>query len=180
MDSLAGAGQATSPSAASAKASLPPPSKRRVVKLADDADEVLAKCRKLRDELRRKQMKQSVGGTGDSESDDEWDIDFDSKKKAAAVKSDVDATAGATTAKGKTAKTQQLSLSQLKSKTSEDGKAIVEVVEMNTTEVIEGIENVAVTIAHQVLAKQGFQLNIPCELFANWLHPSITLLHILL
>ena len=40
----------------------------------------------------------------------------------------------------------------------------MEVVEMNSTEVMEGIENVAVTIAHQVLARQGFQLDIPCEL----------------
>jgi hypothetical protein len=111
------------------------------VKLADDADEVLAKCRSLRDALR---MKASLTGDNDDDvSDDEWGIDeeeADAKKEAARK---VDGS-----------KTQQIRLSDLKSGTTADGKAIVEVVEMNTTQVMEGIENVAVKIAKQVLAKQ--------------------------
>jgi len=163
-----------------AKSAKPPPvSKRRIVNLADDADEVLAQCRKLRDDLRRNQTKQANDEGDEDPSEDEWGPGDDShdgkikgkgrgggkKKKAsgaAAVKTDVDAEEG----DSKKAKTQQLSLSELKSMSNAAGgrKSIVEVVEMNSTEVMEGIENVAVTIAHQVLARQGFQLDIPCEL----------------
>ncbi len=163
MDSLATASSA-SPSAAAASAAKPP-SKRRVVKIADDADIVLAKCHKLRDELRKKQMKKQQSTTADDSSDDdEWGLDdlsdIGTKKKS--IKTDIDNTKSGDTKK---TKTQQLSLAELQSKKSSDGgKSIVEVVEMNSTEVMEGIENVAVKIAHQVLAKQGFQLDIPCEL----------------
>ncbi|KAL7535636.1 hypothetical protein ACHAXR_006627 [Thalassiosira sp. AJA248-18] len=174
MDSLATTAAAASVSAAAAKASSSSgklPSKRRLVKLADDADEVLAKCRELRDDLRRKQMDQSTGS--DEGSDDEWDLAFgddEGKKKgkmaaAAATKSDFD-----TKGDSKKAKTQQLSLSEIKSKSSAEGKTIVEVVEMNSTEVIEGIENVAVAIAHQVLSKQGFQLDIPSRAASNQIY----------
>ena len=156
------------------KSAKPPPSsKRRVVNLADDADEVLAQCRKLRDALRKKQTKQAAAADDDEDTSEDWGLDDDSysdkgkgkkkkKKKAsgAAIKTDIDAEGDP-----KKAKTQQLSLSELKSMTKNAGgrKSIVEVVEMNSTEVMEGIENVAVTIAHQVLARQGFQLDIPCE-----------------
>lgn len=162
------------PAAMPKSAKPPPPSKRRVVNLADDADEVLAQCRKLRDALRKKQTRQAAAADDDEDTSDDWGLDDDSysdkgkgkkkkqKKKAsgAAIKTDIDAEGDP-----KKAKTQQLSLSELKSMTKNAGgrKSIVEVVEMNSTEVMEGIENVAVTIAHQVLARQGFQLDIPCE-----------------
>ena len=168
MDSLAGA------SAASSEPSPPLalPSKRRIVKIADDADEVLAKCHQLRDELRKKQMKQDAPSSDDDDDDDEWGMDDDhsSKKKKSSgigsLKSD-DTTKKSSGDTKSTTKTQQLSLAELNRKkgaSNDDGKqTIVEVVEMNSTEVMEGIENVAVKIAHQVLAKQGFQLDIPCE-----------------
>ena len=170
MDSLAGA------SAASSEPSPPLalPSKRRIVKIADDADEVLAKCHQLRDELRKKQMKQDAPSSDDDndDDDDEWGIDDDyssNKKKSSGIgslKSD-DTTKKSSGDTKSTTKTQQLSLAELNRKkgaSNDDGKqTIVEVVEMNSTEVMEGIENVAVKIAHQVLAKQGFQLDIPCE-----------------
>ena len=169
MDSLAGA------SAASSEPSPPLalPSKRRIVKIADDADEVLLKCRQLRDELRKKQMKQDAPSSDDdNDDDDEWgmDDDYSSKKKKSSdigsLKSD-DTTKKSSGDTKSTTKTQQLSLAELNRKkgaSKDDGKqTIVEVVEMNSTEVMEGIENVAVKIAHQVLAKQGFQLDIPCE-----------------
>eukprot|EP01082_Thalassiosira_pseudonana_P009474 g8525.t1.2.5e17418a g8525 g8525.t1 contig3:294439-295741(-) len=98
----------------------------------------------------------STGDNDDDVSDDEWGIDeeeADAKKEAARK---VDGS-----------KTQQIRLSDLKSGTTADGKAIVEVVEMNTTQVMEGIENVAVKIAKQVLAKQGFQLEIPSRSASN-------------
>jgi len=175
MDSLASSGaMSSSPQSSSPSAVIAPVSKKRVVKLAKDADEVLAQCHKLRDELRRKHMKRQSMEAGitnsDVSSDDgEWDMSSDDdkkKKKGASLKTDVTTT----NTKSKT-KTQQLSLAELNSKRSasgdnDDGKqTIVEVVEMNSTEVMEGIENVAMKIAHQVLNKQGFQLDIPCELY---------------
>ena len=171
MDSLASSGAMSSPQSSSSAAAAPV-SKKRIVKLAKDADEVLAQCHKLRDELRRKQMKRQSMEAGitnsDVSSDDgEWDMSSDDdkkKKKGASLKTDVTTN----NTKSKT-KTQQLSLAELNSKRSasgdnDDGKqTIVEVVEMNSTEVMEGIENVAIKIAHQVLNKQGFQLDIPCK-----------------
>ena len=183
MDSLANASSSSSSSAAM----MPPPSKRKVVKIASDADEVLAQCHKLRDELRKKQMKRQsiesgeVNNKSDASSDeDEWGIessDDDTKKKKTLKKQGALKTDGASTNKNKKGdakskpKTQQLSLAELNRKRSattdaddaEGKQTIVEVVEMSSTEVMEGIENVAMKIAHQVLAKQGFQLDIPCE-----------------
>ena len=154
MDSLATA--ASSPAAAGATSSAVVP-KKRVVKRAADADKVLAKCRQLRDALRQKQSESALSG---GSSDDEWGIESDSDDGKGAEKGAAKAEAAP---KGK-AKTQQLSLAELKKKAIEtEGKAYLEVAEMNSTEVMEGIENVAMGIARQVLAKQGFQLDIPCE-----------------
>eukprot|EP00984_Skeletonema_dohrnii_P022374 scaffold11512_cov83-Skeletonema_dohrnii-CCMP3373.AAC.1 len=58
----------------------PPPPSKRVVKIADDADLVLAQCRKLRDALRKKAHDTSLtasaaaGGNSDDD-DDEWALD---------------------------------------------------------------------------------------------------------
>lgn len=139
---------------------------------------VLAKCRKLRDELRKKQALQATKNAAAAEeeedsSDLEWAMDDGEGKRKGMQKkrgemSGLAAKAaitldGAEDGQNKT-KTQQLSLSELRNMTSENNgkKTIVEVVEMNSTEVMEGIENVAVHIAQQVLSKQGFQLAIPC------------------
>jgi hypothetical protein len=193
--------------AAPTSAKPPPPSKRRIVSIANDADLVLAQCRKLRDALRRKQARREAsdddddddddgGGArrpreDDDEDDDEWDFEDETKKNGGkgrgkkegkdgktkssgvAVKTDHDAGGGGDDAKNNRAKTQQLSLTELKrlSNPGGDGKeSIVEVVEMNSTEVMEGIENVAVTIATQVLARRGFSLDIPCEFKTFFIH----------
>ena len=164
----------TSAKAASASSTNPPfaaATKRRVVTLADDADVVLAKCRKLRDELRKKQALQNANNNGDYDDNDDDDDEDDStdlewgKKKKGKMTGKAKASATVDDDDTKKAKTQQLSLSELRNMTSANNgkKTIVEVVEMNSTEVMEGIENVAVHIAHQVLAKQGFQLAIPCR-----------------
>ena len=159
------------PSAESAKKKKPPPSKR-IVKIADDADLVLAQCRKLRDALRKKAHDTSLTVDTDN-SDDEWALDdvvskaSKPKKQVVASTSKSSSSTAGSTAK---AKTQQLSLSELKTATSTGGKTIVEVVEMNSTEVMEGIENVAVKIAQQVLAKQGFQLDIPSRSASNQIY----------
>ena len=173
IDSLATTAAAVATSSISARAasasSTNPPSaaatKRRVVTLADDADAVLAKCRKLRDELRKKQALQNANdGDYDDDEDDSTDLEW-GKKEMGKMAGKAKASATVDDDDTKKAKTQQLSLSELRNMTSANNgkKTIVEVVEMNSTEVMEGIENVAVHIAQQVLAKQGFQLAIPCR-----------------
>eukprot|EP00986_Skeletonema_menzelii_P017473 scaffold19605_cov120-Skeletonema_menzelii.AAC.1 len=156
------------PSSSSKK--KPPPSKR-IVKIADDADLVLAQCRKLRDALRKKANDTSLAA--DDKSDDEWALD-DVVSKATKPKeqsvTSISKSSSTTVGSTPKAKTQQLSLSELKTATSAGGKTIVEVVEMNSTEVMEGIENVAVKIAQQVLAKQGFQLDIPSRSASNQIY----------
>lgn len=177
IDSLATTATAVATSspparAASASSTNPPfaaATKRRVVSLADDADAVLAKCRKLRDELRKKQALQNANNDGDYDDDDDDEDDSTDlewgKKEKGKMTGKAKASATVDDDDTKKAKTQQLSLSELRNMTSANNgkKTIVEVVEMNSTEVMEGIENVAVHIAHQVLAKQGFQLAIPCR-----------------
>ena len=49
-------------------------------------------------------------------------------------------------------------------------QAIVEVAEMDASQVLDGMEQVAVRIATQVLAKQGFTLNIPSRAASNQIY----------
>eukprot|EP00804_Cyclotella_cryptica_P030226 CCRYP_017100-RC/>CCRYP_017100-RC protein AED:0.03 eAED:0.03 QI:382/1/1/1/1/1/6/5614/478 len=151
-----------SPAAAARK----PPVKRRQVNLADDADQVLTKCRELRDALRRKSSSLPTGESSDDDDDEAWNLD--TKSDGEDEKDENKKTGGA--------KTKRIRLSELKrasASTAElDGKksTIVEVAEMNSTQVVEGIENVAVKIARQVLAKQGFQLEIPSRAASNQIY----------
>ena len=195
----------------------PPVSKRRIVNLAEDADEVLAQCRKLRDALRRRKsstaekearaasasqrrQEDSLGNlpsyllsSSHDDEDEEWDPERSSdynnddgggKKKAAKKKSsapvegiaDNDNNDPISTLMGYKNKTQTMTLARLKRLTNkaaaaeeeedEDGDTpskkqqrrrpiVVEVVEMNTTEVMEGIENVAISIARQIMCNNN-------------------------
>ena len=195
----------------------PPVSKRRIVNLAEDADEVLAQCRKLRDALRRhksstaekearaasasqRRQEDSLGNlpsyllsSSHDDEDEEWDPERSSdynnddgggKKKAAKKKSsapvegiaDNDNNDPISTLMGYKNKTQTMTLARLKRLTNkaaaaeeeedEDGDTtskkqqrrrpiVVEVVEMNTTEVMEGIENVAISIARQIMCNNN-------------------------
>ena len=47
---------------------------------------------------------------------------------------------------------------------------ILEVVELSATEVLEGIEGVALTIAKQVLSKQGFTMDVPSRSASNQIY----------
>jgi hypothetical protein len=85
------------------------------VEKAKDLDEVLAKCRALRTELRNK----DTASPAEPEFPD-------------SIPSD-----------------------------------IVEVAELSTTEVLDGIEGVAVRISHQILAKKGFSMDIPSRASTN-------------
>ena len=195
----------------------PPVSKRRIVNLAEDANEVLAQCRKLRDALRRRKsstaekearaasasqrrQEDSLGNlpsyllsSSHDDEDEEWDPERSSdynnddgggKKKAAKKKSsapvegiaDNDNNDPISTLMGYKNKTQTMTLARLKRLTNkaaaaeeeedEDGDTtskkqqrrrpiVVEVVEMNTTEVMEGIENVAISIARQIMCNNN-------------------------
>jgi len=174
-----------------------PTNKRRQVKLAEDADDVLAKCRMLRDSLRKKQMDSALNDRcsddndhdADEFDDDDDNLDFDNDSTYEDVGGEE---RGVSSGKAKLTsqglkKTQQIRLSDLKKSVSTGidaaaaqsasgvaggivGKSIVEVVEMNSTEVMEGIENVAVMIARQVLDKQGFQLEIPSRAASNQIY----------
>mmetsp|Transcript_29750 Transcript_29750/g.67935 ORF Transcript_29750/g.67935 Transcript_29750/m.67935 type:complete len:479 (+) Transcript_29750:63-1499(+) len=148
----------------------PPVSKRREVKLAEDSEEVLKKCRQLRDELRTRQQQQTppaTGGDGES-SDDDWGFDHDQDKKRKS--NGIPGKKIAADEPSKKAKTQQMSLAELERRSTVDKKAFLEVTEMSSTEVMEGIENVAVKIAQQVLSKQGFQLDIPSRAASNQIY----------
>ena len=94
----------------------PPPARRKQVEIATDAQDVLVKCRALRDQLRAKAADKESGGE--------------------AVLSTIP-------------------------------KNIVEVDELPTEHVLEGIEGVALGIAHQVLYKQGFSMDIPSRAASN-------------
>lgn len=147
------------------------PTKRKAVTLAADADVVLTKCRELRDSLRRKSSAEEAA----SEQDGEWNISSDDDNEEEQAN-------GAKDGKKKTAKTQRISLAELKRATAaggEDGKStIVEVAEMNSTQVMEGIENVAVKIARQVLAKQvSLVLDVFCSLIYCHLDIIYSYLH---
>jgi hypothetical protein len=83
------------------------PPKRVLVQPADDLDEVLVKCRALKEELKQKALAKA-----DAEPD-------------------------------------------------EIPSGIVEVAELTSTEVLEGIEGFALTIASTVLNRKGFSMNIP-------------------
>jgi meiotic recombination protein SPO11 len=50
------------------------------------------------------------------------------------------------------------------------GKSIIEVTEMSSTEVMEGIESIAMDIARQVLNKKGFVLEIPSRTSTNQIY----------
>lgn len=94
---------------------VPNERKRAPVQQADDLDIVLAKCRGLKEELRKK----------------------------ATVKSDVP---------------------------DDVPSGILEVAELSSSEVIEGIEGVALKITEQVLARKGFSMDIPSRAASNQIY----------
>ncbi|KAL7460587.1 hypothetical protein ACHAXS_001029 [Conticribra weissflogii] len=170
-----------------------PISKRRQVKLAEDADDVLAKCRMLRDSLRKKQMDSSLledfsdDDVDAFDNNDDLEFDNDSSNEDYGGNEPGNVSGKRKLYSHAPQKTQQIRLSELKKSVAASidsaavasvgessrgifGKSIVEVVEMNSTEVMEGIENVAVRIVRQVLDKQGFQLEIPSRAASNQIY----------
>lgn len=134
------------PAAASSTSST---AKRRVVPLADDADIVLAACRKLKKELILKAEKSKE--SSEAVQDDDVEVHEQDTNTDTIVKPD-------------NSKSTSIGLASLR------GKSIIEVSEMSTTEVVEAIESVAIQIANQVLQKKGFSLEIPSRSSTNQLY----------
>ncbi len=130
----------------------PVQSKRRVVKIADDADDVLAKCRALRQALILKSEREKQKAIDDV---DASSSDIDANDDGILPQEpQVKAENGKTTA----------SIASLR------GKSIVEVSEMSSMEVVEAIEAEAVRITKQVLQKKGFSLEVPSRSAANQIY----------
>lgn len=102
---------------------LSAPSGRKVVSIAEDASEVLAKCRELRKELKKK---------------------FEDSNRNVKMEGEV--------------------VESLRS------KSIIEVQEMSSLEVVEGIEAIAMDIAKQVLSQKGFVMEIPSRTSTNQIY----------
>jgi Type IIB DNA topoisomerase len=114
--------------------------KRAPVQLANDVNTVLAKCRALKETLRAKKAKQDDIVVPNESDDDDINI---------TVCSD----SGETKPAG-----------------SGIPDGIVEVDELSATEVLEGIEEIALHITQQVLQKKGFSMEIPSRAASNQLY----------
>lgn len=136
---------------------MPKSTAKKQYKLADDVDEVLGPVRRLRDEMRRKAKEEAeedgVGAAFNLKDDDSDDESYQEDGKLPAASS------------GTSIKKRRVG--EVKSIKSVDASDIVEVAEMSSTEVLEGIEAVAVKIMHQVLNKQGFTMEIPSRAASN-------------
>lgn len=136
---------------------MPKSTAKKQYKLADDVDEVLGPVRRLRDDMRRKAKEEAeedgVVAAFNLKDDDSDDESYQEDGKLPAASS------------GTSIKKRRVG--EVKSIKSVDASDIVEVAEMSSTEVLEGIEAVAVKIMHQVLNKQGFTMEIPSRAASN-------------
>eukprot|EP01083_Nonionella_stella_P149016 472653_1 len=129
--------------------------KRKLVTLADDADKVLKKCRQLREELKKEAKEKEKSN----------------KMKASATNSSSSTSTCTSIVTSSEATYQPRErASNNQSITSLRGKSIVEVHNLSSTEVIENIESIAMTIVQQVLQKNGFTLEIPSRTASNQIY----------
>jgi hypothetical protein len=128
--------------------------KRAVVPLAKDADQVLRKCRALRDQLRSES-----NSNEDNEDDDDASFKSSSTSDDDLLLGRSSAVAKAPAAAALVALPEELS-----------SKDIVEVSELSSGQVLEGMETIALRVAHQVLNKQGFTLDIPSRAASNQIY----------
>ncbi|CAB9521001.1 Meiotic recombination protein SPO11-1 [Seminavis robusta] len=125
---------------------------RKEVKIAKDVDAVLKKCRQLKANLRKKaalesaQKKSSGKKNKDSEDSSEEDYSDDML-----LLEEVDSKPNAIIS----SKPATISPSEIPS------SGIIEVSELNATEVLEGLETIALRVTNQVLTKQGFSMAVP-------------------
>jgi hypothetical protein len=169
--------------------SVPPPQtigkkKREIVQLAFDADIVLAQCRALKAQLRKKKEEAAtataaavaaatvrtipksntvVQRRGRSKVDDD-DVDF------AGSSSENDADDLRNNMSPKKTKNAGTAITTVSPFSDEIPSDIVEVDELSTTEVLEGIEGIALTITQQVLARKGFSMEVPSRAGTNQIY----------
>jgi meiotic recombination protein SPO11 len=127
------------------------------VQLAADADSVLAKCRALKATLRAKKLKEQEAASNttsssinNGNSSDSSSSDVDSINKIAAVAAK---------------KPSGSSSNNIVPK-----QDIVEVDELSATEVVEGMEGIALQITQQILQKRGFTMDIPSRAASNQIY----------
>ena len=118
---------------------------RKPVTIAKDADKVLKKCRDLKASLRDKAKAKT------SPAPSSYDSDELSLEQILPPSSNDDVAATTTTIATKK-------------------KDIVEVSDLNATEVLEGMESIALGIANQVLSKQGFTMIVPSRAASNQIY----------
>jgi hypothetical protein len=129
--------------------------KRATVPLAKDADQVLRKCRELRDQLRN-----------ESNDDDDGDDDDAASSKSTSTSDDDPLLLNRSSAVARKAPTA-VAAALPEGVSSKD---IVEVAELSSAKVLEGMETIALRVAHQVLNKQGFSLDIPSRAASNQIY----------
>lgn len=101
-------------------------SKRKLVPIAPDADQVLRKCRQLKDAIRAQKEDYGCGGNG---------INNNTQALPDGIPQD-----------------------------------IIEVTDLSSSQVLEGMEAVALRIAKDVLNKKGFVLDIPSRASSNQIY----------
>ena len=138
--------------------------KKAFVALAANADEVLAPVRRLREQMIRSAEADARAAT---------------VAEAAAALRAGGGGGGAPAVKDESDPVQEpppppsgkkRRVADVKSIRSVDPSQIIEVAEMSSTEVVEGIEGLAVKIARQILAKKGFSLDIPSRSATNQIY----------
>ena len=136
---------------------------RRQQKTAEDADIVLAKCRQLRDFMRQQTNQSQVYSSLKSEG---------IQPEAAAIGSaGTSSAASSIVAKQEDAHSRKKILVQDLKDADEKWNGVVEVSQMPTDQVIEGIEAVSLQIAKSILIEnKGFALDIPSRAASNQIY----------
>jgi hypothetical protein len=132
--------------------------KKKSFAVATDIDEVLAPCRALRSRLIQERLVKSQQHREEQDDDPEKIMDGtikDSSQTIMTVTSSIPTSSRPTTSS---------------SPSSIPRTDIVEVSELSTTQVMDEMENLAIRIAHQVLANKGFQLEVPSRASSNQIY----------
>lgn len=127
------------------------------ISIASDAAAVLAQCRSLRESMRRTGDNNMAEHNGDDESysNDSADTNRNINKSSSLS----------------TIVTHAINKPILASNLKSLGDtAIVEVAEMSETQVVDGIEEVAILVARQVMDKRGFTLEVPSRTANNQIY----------
>lgn len=131
--------------------------------LAQDADDVLSKCRKLRQELKTRSIQQRGVPIINLNNAKEMNVN-------SIVLDDEQGSFPGVVLKMEPGETSVANVALHNNIASLQGKSIIEVSEMSPMEVVEAIESIAIQIANQVLQKKGFTLEIPSRSSSNQIY----------